>query len=200
MSILEDDRLIGAAITDGNQEIVLATSGGQAIRFTESDVRNMGRSAQGVKGITLSTNDSVVGMVVVSGPDSRLLTVCSKGYGKRTEVSDYRHTRRGGKGVINTKTSDRNGEVVSVKDVDEDDELMLISQHGILIRQPVRDISLIGRNTQGVKLINLDEGDRVIDVARVMNQNGDEGTDDDDDDSDDLGQGTVEPNGDGQSD
>ena len=192
MSILEDDRLIGAAITDGSQEIVLASKGGQAIRFVESDVRNMGRSAQGVRGITLAAGDSVVGMVVVRGPDSLLLTVCTKGYGKRTEVADYRLTRRGGKGVINIKTTDRNGEVVSVKDVVDDEELMLISQNGILIRQPVGDISSIGRNTQGVKLINLDEGDRVIDVAKVVNQNGDENG------SEEVGQDSVGSNGDGQ--
>jgi DNA gyrase subunit A len=195
MSILEDDRLIGAAITDGNQEIVLASKGGQAIRFVESDVRNTGRSAQGVRGITLAVGDSVVGMVVVRGPDSMLLTVCTKGYGKRTEVADYRLTKRAGKGVINIKTTDRNGEVVSVKDVVDDEELMLVSQNGILIRQPVVDISSIGRNTQGVKLINLDEGDRVIDVARVVSQNGD---DEESGEVAELGQDAPGPNGDGQ--
>ena len=152
----------------------------------------MGRSAQGVRGITLAAGDSVVAMVVVRGADSMLLTVCTKGYGKRTEVADYRLTRRGGKGVINIKTTDRNGDVVSVKDVVDDEELMLISQNGILIRQPVGDISSIGRNTQGVKLINLDEGDRVIDVAKVVNQNGDENG------SEEVGQDSVGPNGDGQ--
>ena len=166
LNVLEDDRLIEAALTDGSQEIVLATTGGQAIRFAEQDVREMGRGAQGVKGINLSGDDAVIGMVVVS-EDSMLLTVCSRGYGKRTEVGDYRKTFRGGKGVINIKTSDRNGEVVAVKGVREEDELMIISQQGILIRLPIKDVSTIGRNTQGVRMINLHEGDRVIDVARL---------------------------------
>lgn len=172
MNVLEDDRLIEAAITDGSQEIVLATKGGQAIRFSEGDVRNMGRSARGVRGITLEGGDEVVGMVAVQSENSTLLTVCANGYGKRSEVSDYRLIRRGGKGVINIRTTERNGGVVAVKGAVDGDELMIISQQGILIRQPVQDISVIGRNTQGVKLINLDEGDRVIDVARVILQNG----------------------------
>ncbi|MDA0744886.1 MAG: DNA gyrase subunit A [bacterium] len=173
MTIQDNDTLIEAAVTDGSQEIVLATRNGQAIRFKETDVRNMGRSAQGVKGVRLGKDDEVVGMVVVR-EDSSLLTVCSGGYGKRTLVDDYRLTRRGGKGVINIKTSERNGDVVAVKGVVDDDELMIISFQGILIRQSIKNISMIGRNTQGVRLINLDEGDRVIDVARMANQHDEE--------------------------
>ena len=169
MHILEDDRLIEAAITDGSHEIVLATHQGQAVRFLERDVRDMGRSTRGVKGISLLKGDSVVGMVAMKR-EGVLLTVCANGFGKRTHITDYRLTRRGGKGVINIKATERNGTVVSVKEVVDGDELMIISQDGILIRLPIRDIKVIGRNTQGVKLINLGEKDRVIDVAGVVQQ------------------------------
>lgn len=171
MNILEDDRLIEAAVTDGSHDVILATKQGQAVRFPERNVRDMGRGTQGVKGVTLGEGDVVVGMVVM-GREGTLLTVCANGFGKRTEVSDYRLTQRGGKGVINIRTTERNGEVVAVKEVVNEDELMIISQQGILIRLPIRDISVIGRNTQGVKLINLEEDDRVIGVARVVPQNG----------------------------
>ena len=131
----------------------------------------MGRGTRGVRGISLEDDDEVVCMVVVQDVDSTLLTVSAKGYGKRTGVSDYRLTRRGGKGVINIRTTDRNGKVVAVRGVEDEDELMIVTLNGILIRQPIHEISSIGRNTQGVRLINLDEEDRVIDVARVISPN-----------------------------
>ena len=162
-----EDELIDAAITDGSNDVVLATRSGKAIRFPEDKVRSMGRTAYGVKGIKLEEDDYVVSMVVVKRA-SWLLTVTERGFGKRSSVDDYRITNRGGKGIINIKTSDRNGEVVAVKEVVESDELMIITQNGIIIRSPIRQIRSIGRATQGVKLINLDEGDLVIDVARVV--------------------------------
>jgi DNA gyrase subunit A len=175
INVLDDDRLAEAWITDGTQDIVLATKGGKAVRFREGDVRSTGRGTQGVRGVNLENGDEVVGMVAMQ-EEGTILTVCSNGYGKRTRVSDYPLTRRGGKGVINIRTTERNGQVVSIWEVVDDDELMIITQHGVLIRLPIRDISVIGRNTQGVKLINLEEGDRVIDVARVAlpPQNGEE--------------------------
>ena len=173
MNILEDDRLTEAWATDGSHDIVLATKKGQAIRFKEGDVRDTGRNAQGVRGITLGRGDAVIGMVVMK-EGGALLTVCENGYGKRTQLEDYRLIRRGGKGVINIRTTERNGDVVAVRSVVDDDELIIISQQGILIRLPIRDISVVGRNTQGVKLINLEEGDLVIDVARVVPQASDE--------------------------
>ena len=176
MNILDDDRLIGAEITNGSQEIVLATRNGQAIRFHEHDVRDMGRGTRGVRGVSLEDDDEVVCMVVVQDADSTLLTVSARGYGKRTGVSDYRLTRRGGKGVINIRTTERNGKVVAVKGVEDEDELMILTLNGILIRQPIHEISSIGRNTQGVRLINLDEEDEVIDVARVISQNNGDGS------------------------
>ncbi len=167
MNIPGDDNLIEAKITDGTCDIVLATREGQAIRFHEDKVRDMGRAAYGVRGITLTKNDKVIGMVVVKR-DTTLLSVTENGYGKRTSISDYRVTNRGGKGIINIKTTQRNGKVVAIKEVVTDDELMLITQKGIIIRQPVNQINVIGRATQGVKLINLGAGDKLVDVARVV--------------------------------
>jgi DNA gyrase subunit A len=163
------DELIGAVVTDGNYEIVLATRKGMAIRFPEEKVRSMGRAAYGVKGINLAKGDYVIGMVAVRH-DSTLLVVTENGYGKRTSIEDYRVTNRGGKGVINVKTSERNGEVVAIKEVVDTDELILITRNGIANRQAVAQINVIGRNTQGVRLINLDEGDLLIDVARVVQE------------------------------
>lgn len=162
----DDDELIEAAITDGTFDIVLATRKGQAIRFPEDKVRGMGRAAYGVKGINLAKGDYVIGMVVVKR-EGTLLSVTENGYGKRTNISEYRVTNRGGKGIINIKASERNGEVVTIKDVVDDDELILITKKGITNRQRVGAINIISRNTQGVRLIALGEGDKVIDVARV---------------------------------
>ena len=167
IGIEEKDELIGASQTDGSCDIVLATREGQAVHFPEDKVREMGRQAYGVKGITLEKNDFVIGMVVIKR-DSTLLSVTENGYGKRSPISDYRLTNRGGKGVINIKTTDRNGKVVAIKEVLDEDELMVITQRGMIIRLPVKTIKVIGRNTQGVRLINLDSGDKVTDVARVV--------------------------------
>lgn len=164
-----EDELIEASVTDGTYDIVLATRKGQAIRFPEDKIRPMGRSAYGVKGIALATGDYVIGMVVVKR-DSTLLTVTENGYGKRTGISDYRVTNRGGKGIINIKASERNGEAVAVKEVVDKDELILITKKGITNRQRVDKISVISRNTQGVRLISLDSGDKVIDVARIITE------------------------------
>ena len=169
MNVPEGDELIEAALTDGSFEIILATRKGMAIRFPEEKVRAMGRTAYGVKGINLAKKDYVIGMVVVKR-DSSLLVVTENGYGKRTSIDDYRITNRGGKGVINVKTTERNGEVVAIKEVLNDDELILITKHGIANRQSVNQITVIGRNTQGVRLITLKDDDLVIDVARVARE------------------------------
>lgn len=142
-----------------------------AIRFNETDVRAMGRPAGGVKGIELEDDDTVVSMIVVQhGQDlaqCMVLTGCVNGFGKRTPVEEYRLIRRGGKGVINIKTTDRNGNVVGMKIVCDEDELMLITQNGIILRTRVNEIRETGRNAAGVKLINLDEGDKLVAMARV---------------------------------
>ncbi|MCP4633835.1 MAG: DNA gyrase subunit A, partial [candidate division Zixibacteria bacterium] len=166
MNIPDDDNLIEVGLTDGNCDVVLATKDGQAVRFHENVVRKMGRTAYGVKGVNLAKEDECVSMVVIRR-DSTLLTVCEMGYGKRSPISDYRITNRGGKGVINIKTTERNGKVIVVKEVVDEDELMLISQKGIIVRIAIKAVKTIGRNTQGVKLMNLDKGDRIVDVASI---------------------------------
>jgi DNA gyrase subunit A len=170
INVLEDDELIDVQIADGNCQVVLATREGMAIRFHEKDVREMGRATTGVRGITLADEDRVIGMVVVKG-GSTLLIVTEKGLGKRTPVEEYRQQRRGGKGVINIKITDKTGRVVAIKEVHPGDELMLITREGIVNRQPVDGIRVIGRNTQGVRLVNLSAKDAVMDVARVVSEN-----------------------------
>ena len=178
MNIREGDELIDVQITSGEDEIILASRNGKAIRFNEGDARQMGRATAGVRGLRLREGDVVIGMVVVR-PDSTLLVVSEKGMGKRSNVDSYRLQKRGGKGVINLKTTDKNGLVVAIKAVSEEEELMMITRQGVVNRQRVSEISVIGRVTQGVKLVNLDEGDAVVDVARVITEdvNG-EGSDD----------------------
>jgi DNA gyrase subunit A len=169
IALPDDDELIKVGITDGSFDIVMATRNGQAIRFPEDKVRPMGRTAYGVKGISLAKDDYCIGMVVVKRQSS-LLVVTENGYGKRSAIEDYRVTNRGGKGIINVKTSERNGKVVAIREVLDNDELILITRKGIANRQPVRSISVIGRNTQGVRLISLGKGDVVTDVARVVRE------------------------------
>ncbi len=173
MSIPKDDQVVEVGLTDGSCDIVLATRLGQAIRFHEDKVRSMGRNAYGVRGINLTKNDYVIGMVVVKREGTSLLTVTENGYGKRSAISDYRITNRGGKGVINIKISERNGPIITIKEVVDDDEVLLITQKGIINRIPVSQIRSIGRATQGVRLMNLDKADKLIDVARVAKENND---------------------------
>jgi len=180
MGLDADDELIGAAQTSGTDEIVLGMRNGLAIRFDEQNVRAMGRTARGVKGVALRGDDRVVDLVVTT-EEASLLTVCQNGFGKRTQVSEYRKTRRSGKGVINIKTTERNGKVVALKSVTDTDELMFISAQGIILRTDLSQLRQIGRATQGVRLIRLAEGDEVVAVARIIpeddengNGNGDE--------------------------
>ena len=161
-----DDALIKVSLSGGDDEIVLGTRGGMACRFKEADVRAMGRSARGVRGIHLKPGDVVVDLAIMK-PDRSLLTVCENGYGKRTDIDAYRLTRRGGKGVINIKTTKRNGPVVALRPVTDDDALMLITSNGILLKMALDQLREIGRATQGVRLIRVEEDDRVVAVARV---------------------------------
>jgi DNA gyrase subunit A len=167
INIREGDELIDVQITSGKDEVILATREGLAIRFLETDARIMGRVSEGVRGIYLREGDSVVGMVVVR-PDSHLLVVTEGAMGKRTEVDAYRLQKRGGQGVINMKLNDRTGKVIAIRSVTPGEELMLITRNGIINRQRTDEIRLIGRATQGVRLVALDEGDTVMDVARVI--------------------------------
>jgi len=169
VSIDEDDDLVGVRITEGTSDILLGTRQGWAIRFKEDSVRPMGRTARGVRGIRLrEAGDQVVGMAVIPRDlPATLLTVCEKGYGKRTPTSDYPTKNRGGKGVITIKTTERNGQVVSLRLVSDDDDLMIITDGGKLIRMPVDGVPTIGRNTQGVRLIRLEPTEKVVAMERL---------------------------------
>jgi DNA gyrase subunit A len=169
INIEDGDELIAVQLCDADSDIVLATADGMSIRFHQSDVREMGRATTGVKGIELEGKDQVIGMVVIRR-DATLLVVSEKGYGKRSELSDYRVQKRGGKGIITLKRTDKTGALVALMEVQPADELMLITKHGVIIRLPVESIRVISRNTQGVRVMNLDSGDSVVDVARVVNE------------------------------
>ncbi len=169
INIDDNDRLIDAQLTDGANDVILATKKGQAIRFSEEEVRDMGRATRGVKGITLQgKDDGVLGMVVVRNENNALMAVTENGFGKRTRIADYRVTHRGGKGIKTLKPTKKTGPLVAVREVVEEDELMVVTTGGIIIRFPVKGVRVMGRATQGVKLINLEEGHRVGDVARIV--------------------------------
>ena len=180
IEIREKDELIQAKVSHGDQDIILATYNGKSIRFNENDVRATGRKTMGVRGIRLgSKDDRVMGMLVVKREGS-VMVVTDKGYGKRSDLSEYRTQHRGGKGVITIKTTDKVGKLVGIMEAIDTDDLMLITNQGIMIRQPVENIRTIGRNTQGVRLAKLDEGNFIASAARVIrdedeDENGEEG-------------------------
>jgi DNA gyrase subunit A len=170
----ENDDVLGAGLSDGESEIFMATASGKSIRFREADVRPMGRTARGVIGIRMAKADRVVEMDVLSGkPD--ILTVSANGYGKRTPVSEYRQQGRGGSGIINMRTTTRNGKVIAAMEAEEDDQLLLITAKGKIIRMDVSGISRIGRATQGVRLIQCGEDDHVVSAIRTAERE-EEGT------------------------
>ncbi|RPG65410.1 MAG: DNA gyrase subunit A [Flavobacteriaceae bacterium TMED42] len=169
ITIKDEDELLEAKLTNGNSQILLAVRSGKAIRFEESKTRPMGRGASGVRGITLANaKDEVVGMVSVNDMDTKILVVSENGYGKRSDLEDYRVTNRGGKGVKTISITDKTGSLVTIKNVTDQDDLMIINKSGIAIRMAVSDLRIMGRATQGVKLINLREGDSIAAVAKVM--------------------------------
>ena len=169
--IREDDHLLEATLTNGNSEIMLALHSGKCVRFNESNVRPVGRSASGVRGITLADdNDYVVGMVCMDEDGGNVLVVSEKGFGKRSLIDDYRITNRGGKGVKTLNITDKTGGLVALKKVTDEDDLMIINRSGLAIRLHVNQLRILGRATQGVKLININEKDQIAAVARVPYQ------------------------------
>jgi DNA gyrase subunit A len=171
ISIREGDELLEARLTNGESEIMLAGRSGKAIRFHESKVRAMGRTASGVRGITLAgENDEVIGMVCVQNGHEDILVISENGYGKRSKIDDYRVTNRGGKGVKTINITPKTGDLITIKSVSDDNDLMIITEHGLTIRLAVNTISMLGRATQGVRLINLKEEDSIASVARVVNE------------------------------
>ena len=174
INIHDKDLLVDVKLTNGSQEILIGTHEGQAIRFNESQVRDMGRTASGVRAVRLGKNDFVIGLVAVVRPSATILVVTDRGFGKRSDLGDYRVTNRGGKGVITIKTSEKNGKLISIKEVTDSDDLMIITSKGILIRQKMKDIRVMGRNAQGVKLIRLSEQDKITAVARSAEEDKEE--------------------------
>jgi DNA gyrase subunit A len=190
----EGDSLINARITDGNQDVLLGTKNGKAIRFPEEQVRVMGRTARGVKGISLRNGDLVVSMeIVAEGSGARVLTVCEHGFGKCTENAEYPTKKRGGLGVITIKTTERNGEVVDLRLVEPDDHILLVTVQGKIIRLAAGGISVVSRNTQGVTLFKMDKSEKVVSVATIRDG-------DDNGDEDEEGNGDEAANGDGDGD
>jgi len=173
MGVEDGDSVIVVQVTDGSGEVFIATRYGMAIRFTETDVRPMGRAAYGVRGINLRGDDYVVSMEVVK-PGGTLLTVTERGFGKRTEIEEYRVQSRGGVGIINIATTQRNGLVVGVAYVQEGDALLVITQQGMIIRMPTNDVRSIGRATQGVTLINIEGDDKVVSIAKLVEKEDEE--------------------------
>ncbi|MFH1438937.1 MAG: DNA gyrase subunit A [Candidatus Woesearchaeota archaeon] len=178
ITLEENDKLVNVLMTDGNKQIMIATKNGLAVKFNEKNARPMGRASKGVIGIRLRGDDKVIG-AVIADDEKTLLTITENGYGKKTSISDYRLINRGGSGVRNIICSERNGKVISIKSVTDDDDIMLISQNGIIIRTGCRLISTIGRNTQGVRLMRLDSGDKTVNAAKIIG---------DDDDIEDVAQ------------
>ncbi len=175
IALEEADRLIGVSVTTGESEVILGTAEGMSIRFPEGDLRPMGRDTYGVAGIKLEEGDRVVDMILPV-PAATILTACENGFGKRSPLDDYRLQSRAGKGVINIKATERNGKVVGMKEVHDGDDLIMITQQGILVRIPVREIRTMGRNTQGVRLIRLEPTDKLVAIARVEHEEGTEVT------------------------
>ena len=168
IEIRENDKLIEAKITDGSNDILLGTREGKSIRFSEEDIRPSGRKTMGVKGIKPSSNDDkVIGMLVVKR-EGTILVGTEKGYGKRTDVIQYRTQKRGGKGVLTMRCTDKTGKMVNIMEVVDTDDLIVITNSGVLMRQPVSDIRTIGRVTQGVRLVKLDKGKTISSITRVL--------------------------------
>ena len=169
INLNDKDKLIEVKVTDGSQDIIIGTHNGIAIRFNESDVRDMGRTATGVRGIKLGKDDYVIGGLAVKQA-STLLVATDKGFGKRSDLSDYRITKRGGKGIITVKTGDKNGKMIALMQVNDNDELVIMTEQGMVIRQGVNKLRVMGRATQGVRLIKLNDGDNIADIARVISE------------------------------
>ncbi len=168
ITIEDKDDLVDAKLTDGKQEIILGTHEGMALRFKETDVREMGRTAKGVTGIRLDKKDYVIGVVALKRDQASILVVSDKGYGKRSDVSDYRITKRGGKGIITMKATDKTGQMIAIREVVDNEDLMIITENGMVIRLKMSDIRTMGRNTQGVRLVKLKEDDTISDITSIQ--------------------------------
>lgn len=178
VDLADGDHLVGTAITDGSKDIMLFSSEGKAVRFAETDVRAMGRVSKGVRGMRLPDDQSVISMVVPE-PEGLLLTVCENGYGKRTLIDEFPTKGRGGKGMIAIQASDRNGPLVGATQLFEGDEIMLISDQGTMVRTRGDEVSIVGRNTQGVRIIRLKENEHLVSLARIAEPEQDDQSEED---------------------
>ena len=167
ITLEKDDELIKVQRADGDAELLLATRGGKAIRFKEAQVRDMGRGAKGVRGINLGKKDSLIAMEIAR-QEQTVLTVTQEGFGKRTSFKEYRLQSRGGKGIINIKVTGKNGEAVGMRTVSDKDEIMLITEKGMIVRSPIKGVRSTGRSTQGVRLMRLDKGDKIACIAKII--------------------------------
>ena len=170
ITLKEDDELIDVRITDGNTSIIMVTRQGMSIRFKEEEVRSVGRTSMGVKGINLSKDDKVVGMEPIKNDEDYILAITENGFGKRTEVEEYREQARAGKGILTYKTTAKTGHIIGVKIVNDKDDVMLITDTGVVIRINVKDISVLGRNTQGVTLMRTSDGGKVVNIAKILTE------------------------------
>jgi DNA gyrase subunit A len=167
VDLKEDDQLIDVAVTNGHSDVMLFSNTGKVIRFAETDVRSMGRVSRGVRGMRIGDDEKIISLIIAE-EDGAILTATEFGYGKRTNLAEYRVQGRGGQGIISIQTSERNGCVVGAVQVCDEHQIMLITNGGTLVRTPVKDVSLVGRNTQGVRLINLSNGEKLVGLERVI--------------------------------
>jgi DNA gyrase subunit A len=174
VDLKEGDHLIDVALTDGQSDIMLFSSAGKVIRFPETDVRSMGRVSRGVRGMRIGDDENIISLIIASEEEGAILTATEFGFGKRTQLEEYRVQGRGGQGIISIQTSERNGQVVGAVQVRDEHQIMLISDGGTLVRTPVKDVSIVGRNTQGVKLINLTKNEKLVGLERVIDEEDDE--------------------------
>jgi len=173
LDLKEGDQLVGVALTDGQSDIMLFNASGKVIRFSETDVRSMGRVSRGVRGMRMPEDGQIISLIIANEEDGAILTATEFGFGKRTNLDQYRVQGRGGSGIISIQTSDRNGAVVGAVQVRDEHQIMLITDGGTLVRTRVKDVSIVGRNTQGVKLINLTKKEKLVGLERVLEEEDD---------------------------
>ncbi len=180
LDLKENDQLVGVALTDGQSDIMLFNSAGKVIRFSETDVRSMGRVSRGVRGMRMAEEIEIISLIIANSEDGAILTATEHGFGKRTDLEQYRVQGRGGSGIISIQTSERNGNVVGAVQVRDEHQIMLITDGGTLVRTPVNQVSIVGRNTQGVKLINLTKKEKLVGLERVLEEEDDSDSEDGD--------------------
>jgi len=170
ITLKDNDEIIDVRITNGKNDVILVSKSGLSIRFSEEEVRACGRTSMGVKGMALGKDDFVIGMEPITNENGYILAITENGFGKRTEVEEYRSQSRAGKGILTYKTTDKTGHIIGIKVVDDEDDIMIITGTGVIIRIHAKDISVLGRNTQGVTLMRTSEGGKVVNIAKLVSE------------------------------